>query len=316
MVLYLGGLAAGAVAGLLLPALASTASHAVEPLLALLLFATFLAVPLRRVRLAVSDARFVVTLLVVNFVLVPPIVWLLSRPIAHDDVLLVGVLFVLLTPCIDYVIVFARIAGGDAERLLATTPLLMALQALLLPVYLWLFGGPGLVGVLDPWPFVRAFLFIVLLPLLAAGLVQVLAARSRPGRVLGGVGIGAAVPLMVLTLAAVVASQVAAVGADIRSLVVVVPIFVLFVVVSVPLGALAGRIADIDVAGRRALSFSAVTRNSLVVLPLALALPERFHLTPLVVVTQTLVELVAMVVLIRLVPRLIRHGPGHVDADV
>jgi ACR3 family arsenite efflux pump ArsB len=50
--------------------------------------------------------------------------------------------------------------------------------------------------------------------------------------------------------------------------------------------------------------FSAATRNSLVVLPLALALPAQFALTPLVVVTQTLVELVAMVVLVAVVPRL------------
>lgn len=45
--------------------------------------------------------------------------------------------------------------------------------------------------------------------------------------------------------------------------------------------------------------FSGVTRNSLVVLPLVLALPTGFGLAPLVVVTQTLVELVVMVVLVR-----------------
>ena len=44
---------------------------------------------------------------------------------------------------------------------------------------------------------------------------------------------------------------------------------------------------------------------SLLVLPLALALPAAFDLAPLAVVTQTLVELVAMVVLVRLVPRLV-----------
>ena len=61
-----------------------------------------------------------------------------------------------------------------------------------------------------------------------------------------------------------------------------------------------------DVPSRRAATFSGVTRNSLVVLPLALALPASFALTPLVVVTQTLVELVAMVVMVAGVPRLIR----------
>ncbi|WP_268825805.1 hypothetical protein [Brevibacterium sp. UCMA 11752] len=39
--------------------------------------------------------------------------------------------------------------------------------------------------------------------------------------------------------------------------------------------------------------------------PLGLALHAAFDLAPLVVVTQTLVELVAMVVFVRLVPRLV-----------
>ena len=45
---------------------------------------------------------------------------------------------------------------------------------------------------------------------------------------------------------------------------------------------------------------------SLVVLPLALALPEPLAIAALVVVTQTLVELVGMVAYVRLIPRLIR----------
>ncbi|MCH1883243.1 hypothetical protein [Agrococcus sp. ARC_14] len=71
------------------------------------------------------------------------------------------------------------------------------------------------------------------------------------------------------------------------------------------LGLLAGRMARLDVPGTRAVAFSLATRNSLVVLPLALALPATLGIAPLAVVTQTLVELVAMVVLVRLVPRFI-----------
>lgn len=53
--------------------------------------------------------------------------------------------------------------------------------------------------------------------------------------------------------------------------------------------------------------FSGTTRNSLVVLPIALTLPTDLQLAPLAVVTQTLVELVVMVVLVALVPRLTRE---------
>ncbi len=57
-----------------------------------------------------------------------------------------------------------------------------------------------------------------------------------------------------------------------------------------------------DVGESRALVFTPVTRNSLVILPLALALPAGYELVPAVVVIQTLIELTGTVVLMRLVP--------------
>lgn len=57
-----------------------------------------------------------------------------------------------------------------------------------------------------------------------------------------------------------------------------------------------------DVGESRALVFTSVTRNSLVILPLALALPSGYALAPAVVMSQTLIELTGMVVLTRVVP--------------
>ncbi|MBB1018021.1 arsenic resistance protein [Dietzia sp. DQ11-71] len=318
--LYLAGLVLGGLVGLLAPAVAGPAELAIQPVLALLLYATFLGIPFARIGGAFRDGRFLGTILAVNFLLVPPIVWLLTRIVAHDRVLLVGVLFVLLTPCIDYVLVFSGLAGADVHRLLAATPLLMLAQMALLPLYLWLFVGSGFVDAVEFDPFVRAFVLLIALPLAAAALTQFVAGRGesaraargdravRVGRVGRSVAQGAAaamVPLMVATLALVVASQISAVSERLGALVQVVPVYVAFVMVMVPVGMAAGRLAGLDVPGRRAIAFSGATRNSLVVLPLVLALPAAFDLAALVVVTQTLVELVAMVVLVRLVPRLI-----------
>lgn len=303
--LYLAALVVGVLAGLLIPAVAHPAETAINPVLGLLLYATFLGVPFRRIGQAFRDWRFLTTVLIVNFVLVPIVVWGLSRIVAHDQVLLVGVLFVLLTPCVDYVIVFTGIAGGAKERLLAAAPLLMLAQMLLLPVYLWLFVGAEFVQTVDLEPFIEAFLLLIVLPLLAAGLTQLAAARTRWGKVLETVVLGAMVPLMMLTLAVVVASQVTGVGAQLGSLLLTVPVYILFAAIMVPVGVAASRIARLDVPGRRAIVFSGATRNSLVVLPLVLALPATFDLAPLVVVTQTLVELIVMVIFVRLIPLLL-----------
>jgi len=86
----------------------------------------------------------------------------------------------------------------------------------------------------------------------------------------------------------------------------VVPLFVAFALVMPAVGDVAGRMAHQGRQERLALAFSGTTRNSLVVLPLALALPDSMGMAPIVVVTQTLVELVVMAIGVRLLPRLIR----------
>ncbi|MGO2151274.1 arsenic resistance protein [Brevibacterium aurantiacum] len=312
--LYLVALAVGAAAGLVFPALAHPAETAINPVLGLLLYVTFLGVPFGQLRLAFRDWRFLATLLVVNFVLVPIVVFGLSRIVAHDQVLLIGVLFVLLTPCVDYVIVFAGLAGGSRDRLLAAAPLLMLAQILLLPAYLWLFVGEKFVQAVDLRPFAEAFLLLIVLPLAAAGLTQLAAARTRWGRALERLGLAAMVPLMMLTLAVVVASQIAGVGQQITGLLLAIPVYILFAAVMVPVGMLAGAAARLDVPAKRTVVFSGATRNSLVVLPLVLALPATFDLAPLVVVTQTLIELVIMVIFVRLIPRLLPEKTPRLTA--
>lgn len=312
--LYLAALAVGAGVGLLFPTVAHPAEFAISPVLGLLIYATFVGVPFARIGQAFRDWRFLGTVTAVNFVAVPVVVWLLSRIVAHDQVLLVGVLFVLLTPCVDYVIVFTGLAGGAKDRLLAAAPLLMLAQMLLLPLYLWWFVGAEFVARVEFAPFVEAFLLLIVVPLAAAGLTQFAAVRTRWGASVREVVLAAMVSLMMLTLAVVVASQIARVGASIDTLLLVIPVYVLFAAVMVPVGMVAGRAAKLDVPSRRAIVFSGATRNSLVVLPLVFALPAAFALAPLVVVTQTLVELIVMVIFVRLVPRLIpfRRSPSAV----
>lgn len=311
--LYLAGIAAGAVVGWAVPG-ADAWAVLVEPVLALLLLATFLAVPFAALGAGLRDGRFLGALLVLNFVVVPAVVFGLSRFVAHDDALLVGVLLVLLAPCVDYVIAFTALAGGAAERLLAAAPLLMLVQLVVLPVLLRVVAGEAAVAAVDAGPFVRALVMLILVPLALAALLQWGAVRGRGGVRDTAAGVvrgftAAMVPLMVVTLFTVVASQIRGVGERLPALAAVVPLFVAFVVVMVALGVVAARWARLDVPAGRALVFSGVTRNSLVVLPLALALPASLDPAPLVVVTQTLVELGAMVSLVRLVPRLLPlHG--------
>ncbi|MBD2761278.1 arsenic resistance protein [Kocuria sp. cx-116] len=303
--LYVGSIGIAAIVGLTMPGIAAPAETLINPVLALLLNATFLGIPFTRLGDVLRNWAFLRSTLWLNFVLAPVVVFGLSRFVAHDQALLAGVLLVLLCPCVDYVMVFTGLAGGAHERLLAASPVLMLLQMLLLPVYLWLMAGADMVSVVEFGPFVEAFVLLIALPLAAAILTQ-LAAGTRAGRILDAAATAAMVPLMMLTLAVVVASQIAGVRAQLSALLVVIPLFLAFALIMFCLGQWLGRRGGYDVPARRALVFCGVTRNSLVILPLALALPAALGMAPLVVVTQTLVELLVMVAMVRLVPSFIR----------
>ncbi len=303
--LYLAAIGAAFVFGLLTPpATGETIEHAIEPVLAALLFVTFLQVPFLDMAASFRDARFLAAVLVLNFVLGPAVVWVLVELLPGDQAIMIGVLLVLLTPCIDYVIVFTGVAGGSAERLVAAAPLLMLLQLLLLPVYLYLFVGPSLAEIVDPQPFVRAFVVLIAIPLTLAALTQGLARQFAAAGTVETVMAALMVPLMVTTLFAVVASQIGDITSRFADVAAVVPIYLAWFIAMAGIGTLVGRATRLDRPRSIALTFSGATRNSLVVLPLALALPEAYSLAAVVVVTQTLVELIAMLVYVRVVPRL------------
>lgn len=314
-VVLLLGAALGAAVGLLAPAAAPALEAATTPVLVLLLCATFLGVPLGGLPRALRDGRFLLAVLGLSFLVAPLVVLVLTRLVADDEGLLVGVALVLLAPCVDYVVAFTRLAGGNAVRLLAATPVLMVLQVLFLPLLLSLVGGSAAAAI-DPAPFLQALGLLVLLPLAFAGAVQ-LAAHATP--LVAGVpraAEGLLVPLTALTIVVVVGAQLPAVGAEAASLVRLVPLYVVFAAVMVAAGLLLSRSLALGPRRARAVALSGATRNSLVVLPLALALPPTLGLAPLAVVTQTVVELVVLVVLVRLLPRLAPLRSARSDGDV
>ena len=112
----------------------------------------FLQVAFRELRRAFAHGRYMAAALALNFLVVPAVSWSLARLAPQDPAVILGVYLGLLTPCIDYVIVFAGIGGGEEGLVLASTPALMLLQMLLLPFYLWLFMGAELVVAVDLTP--------------------------------------------------------------------------------------------------------------------------------------------------------------------
>ncbi|MEV4731815.1 hypothetical protein [Saccharopolyspora sp. NPDC049426] len=208
MAVYVAAMGIGAVVDWAAPALGPGLEQAINPVLAALLYVTFLQVPAAELARSLRAGRFLTAALVVNFVVVPLVVAAMFVFLPADQAMRMGVLLVLLTPCVDYVIVFSSLAGGSGQRLMAATPLMLLAQMLLPPGYLYLFLGLELADIVEPGPFIEAFLMLIVIPLTLAWLTQAWAARRRAGQKTANALGTAMVPLMAATLLTMVASQV------------------------------------------------------------------------------------------------------------
>ncbi|WP_458463241.1 arsenic resistance protein [Paenibacillus sp.] len=303
---YVVALFAGAAIGLSSPEWGNVLHYTVSPVLAVLLYSMFVQIPFLQLKESWSNLRFMGALLVANFIVVPVVVWLLTLVFPQSPGVLIGVYLVLLTPCIDYVIVFTQLGRGNEKMMLAATPLLFVIQMILLPVYLWLLMGAEVAQVMRVGPFVEAFLFLIVVPLLLAVVTQVLSRGKASGERVINATAWLPVPMMVLALIVVVASQIGKVYNDMAIIVNVIPIYVAFLIMMPWISRIIANWFRLNTGAGRALIFSSATRNSLVVLPLALALPPEWAtIAAAVIVTQTIVELAGELIYIRLVPAVI-----------
>lgn len=303
MTIYLGAIVIGVLAGFGMPN-AGALEAAINPALAFMLFVTFLQVPLAELGSALRNTRFLGALLATNFLVMPLLTALLVQFLPDELMLRLAVLFVLLTPCVDYVVTFTHLGRGDARLLLAATPALLLLQMALLPVYLRVLLGGDAFGLVHPEPFIHAFLWLIVVPLLLAAALQLWAARRATGEHISTALDLLPVPATAFVVFLVQAAVMPQIGEAGGAAMTAAPIYVVYAVVAPMLGWLVARAVGLDAGGTRAVAFSAATRNSLVILPLAFAVPGGVPLVPAVVVTQTMIELISKLVYVRWIPRL------------
>lgn len=300
--LYFCAVAAGCLTATFVPGTTAW-SQAINPALAFMLLATFLQVPLATLARALRSPRFIGALCVANFVAIPALVLVMKPWLPDAPLVQFGILLVLLAPCIDYAVTFCHLGRGDSPRLLSCTPLLLLLQLVLLPIYLTGLLDDRAAALIDPAPFAEAFVWLILIPLITAGVLQRLQGRVvRVKQLVDGAG-WLTVPATALVIFLVVAAVIPQMTQALIPVRQALPFYLLFAVAAPLIGGLIARGFALDAAGRRAVAFSCATRNSLVILPLALSIPGAMPVLPAILVTQTLIELIAESIYVRVIPR-------------
>lgn len=182
------------------------------------------------------------------------------------------------------------------------------MQILALPVYLWLFMGRQLANLNIAEQLVPVFLGLILLPLALAWLTEWASARSAGvTRFIQG-SAWWSVPLLALVIFMIAVSQSGVVLEAGSLLWRVLVVFVLFLVAAAVVGQWLATLFGLVAASGRTLVFSLGTRNSFVVLPLALALPDVLAMAVVVIVFQSLVELFGMMAYLKWVPGWFESG--------
>ncbi len=300
---YLVAITLGLTCGYLEPQFGRALAGALWPALAFLLYATFSQIPLVHLPGAFLSLRFQLAAVTGNFLAIPVLVWLLLSMVPDEPALKLGIALVLLVPCTDWFIPFTQLGGGDTEYAITFSPISLVLQIITLPVYLFIFFGKEFTASIAGDTLWQAFVGLILLPLFAAFVTQKWAVANKGGARAINCLAWLPVPVLALVIFIICASQVQAVLASRANFGSITVVFVLFLVFTAILAKLIAVSFRLPARQGRVLAFSMGTRNSFVVLPLALALPAQFAAAVVVVVYQPLVELLGMLFYLWFVPK-------------
>jgi arsenite transporter len=294
VLIYLITITTGLVVGLTFPGIGEVLEITLWSVLGLLLYTTFIQVPLTHLRAAFANSRFLAAAVAGNFIVMPLAVCLLIQLAPNDPAVRLGMLMVLLVPCTDWFITFTQLGGGDTNRAIAFTPISLLLQIVLLPVYLSLFFGQGFTVTLARGEMLTAFVGLILVPLIAAYITQKWAGRDGRHTSLLDRLAWLPVPLLATVVFIIAVSQVNVVVGSATLLAHVLLVYASFLVVAGLAARAFTKFFQLPQDQGRVLAFSFGTRNSFVILPIALALPPSFEIAVVVIVFQSLVELFGM----------------------
>lgn len=280
--------------------IAEHAAGLIVPFLMVMLVVVFLHIPLRDLGEAFRYARFTSLSLGINFIWTPLFGWCLGLLFLRDQPdLWVGFLMLLVTPCTDWYLVFTQLARGNVRLAAALLPWHLILQLLLLPVYLYIFAGalvPIKLSVL-----MESVLLVLVVPFAIAIFLRTVAKRSKGDNWLEAVVLPKTAPMQITFLCLAIAAMFASQGAALLARPdVVLPLLlplVVFFTVNFALGLAAGRLAQLDYQACTGLCFATLARNSPVSLAVAVtAFPDR-PLIALALVIGPLIELPVMAVI-------------------
>lgn len=269
---------------------------AVAPLLAVMLFLTFLPIHLKQFRQTGENLKVTFISLAINFFWTPVFAWGLGALFLRNfPDLWVGLIMLMVTPCTDWYLIFTGVAGGDVALATTLLPINLLLQIILLPLYLLIFTGT--IIKLEFNTLLASILWIVVVPLvMAIASRKVIIYWHSHSWFAGWIRKIMALQVVFFNLAivAIFASEANLVWQKLDLLLPLLIPLVLFFITNFLLGQLIGRYWQLSYQKQVCLNYTTLARNS----PLSLAIAaSAFPDRPLISLTLIIAPLIELPIL-------------------
>lgn len=274
--IILGAVVIGLAVGQL-PFAAEYAEYTIVPFLLLMLYGLFLTIPLRQLREAFKNIRFLGASTLINFIWTPLLAWGLGAVFLSDHpALWIGFIMLMVTPCTDWYLVFTSIAKGNVPLGASVLPINLILQVLLLPLYLLLFSGT--IETISMATLIESVLLVLVVPFTLAHLTRfILRTRKEvlEHKVMPFFG-RAQIVFLSLAIVAMFASQGSYLLNNMDMVyILIVPILIYFTM-NYMLGSAVGRMLRFTYEDSVSLHLTIIARNSPVALAIAVtAFPDQ-----------------------------------------
>lgn len=274
--IIMGAVAIGLAVGQL-PFAAEYAEYTIVPFLLLMLYGLFLTIPLRQLREAFKNIRFLGASTLINFIWTPLLAWGLGAVFLSDHpALWIGFIMLMVTPCTDWYLVFTSIAKGNVPLGASVLPINLILQVLLLPLYLLLFSGT--IETISMATLIESVLLVLVVPFTLAHLTRfILRTRKEvlEHKVMPFFG-KAQIVFLSLAIVAMFASQGSYLLNNMDMVyILIVPILIYFTM-NYMLGSAVGRMLRFTYEDSVSLHLTIIARNSPVALAIAVtAFPDQ-----------------------------------------
>lgn len=249
-----------------------SADQFIVPFLFVMLYGVFLNIPLGDFKRAFLNVKFALTVIGINFVWTPILVWGLGAIfLAEHPALWIGFMMLMVTPCTDWYLVFTGIAKGNVPLSTSVLPLNLLLQVILLPVYLFLFAGIS--GTVDLPALAESVVILLILPFTLAQIskwlfdhvIHLARFKSPYFRFFAG----AQTLLLALAIAAMFASQGRNLLANIEIIYLLLIPILLFYAINFLLAQAVSQAFRYPYADRASLTLTTVAKNSPMTLGIA-----------------------------------------------